>query len=149
MNKIKQTFFHLREDIYIATIYISPENFSYNVSGVETIYEQLLADVTKYSKFGHILVQVDFNAYTNTKPDFISFDDPTKTNFDNFYVSDQVMPRNNQDHKLVNNSGKNLLNLCRESGLRILNCRTVGDLQGSFTCITYNGCSVVDYMLAS
>lgn len=52
------------------------------------------------------------------------------------------MPRNNLE--LINNSGKILLNLCRESGLRILNGRTVGDLQGNFTCITYNGCSVVD-----
>jgi hypothetical protein len=45
--------------------------------------------------------------------------------------------------------GKHLLNLCKESGLRILNGRTIGDLQGKHTCITYNGCSVVDYMLVS
>ena len=134
----------MRKDIYIATIYITPDNSSYNVSGVEMIYEQLLADVTKYSKLGHIIVREDFNAYANTKPDFISFDDSTKTNFDNNYISDQIMPRNNLDHKLINNSGQILLNLCRESGLRILNGRTIGDLQCNFTCITYNGCSVVD-----
>ena len=41
------------------------------------------------------------------------------------------------------------MNLCQESGLRILNGRTIGDLSGKFTCITYNGCSVVDYILVS
>ena len=53
------------------------------------------------------------------------------------------------DHKLIKESGRLLLNLCQETGLRILNERTKGDLTGKYTCITYNGCSVVDYMLVS
>ena len=41
--------------------------------------------------------------------------------------------------------------MCKESSLRILNGRTLGDLPGKFTCFTYNGCSVVhvDYSIAS
>lgn len=147
--KLDKTFFNLSKDLFISTIYISPEKSSYNVSGIEDTYEQLLADVTKYSRIGHIMVQGDVNAYTNTKPDFISFDVSSKNNSDRYYISDQFIPRNNLDRKPVNNSGKNLLNLCKESGLKILNGRKIGDIQGNFTCITYNGCSVVDYMLAS
>lgn len=65
------------------------------------------------------------------------------------YQPDRIMSRNNLDHKHINNSGKYLLSLCKESGLRILNGRTTGDLTGQPTCITYNGCSLVDYCLVS
>ena len=53
------------------------------------------------------------------------------------------------DKKLPNKSGKLLLNLCKETSLRILNGRTIGDLHGKNTCITYNGNSLVDYTLIS
>lgn len=136
--------------MYIATVYISPENSSLNISGIEPIYNQLLADTVKYSSLGHIMLQGDFNAYTNTKPDYVTFDESKITNLeDSHYVDDKIMSRNNLDPKLINNSGKILLSLCQESGLRILNGRTIGDLNGKYTCITYNGCSVVDYMLVS
>ena len=61
------------------------------------------------------------------------------------------MPRKNLDHKRTNNSGKMLLEICKESSLRIINGRTTGDLYGKHTCIkfTYNGCSVVDYTIVS
>lgn len=96
------------------------------------------------------MLQGDFNAYTGTQPDFILNDYSKNIPLhDVHYVEDQFMPRNNKDPKLPNNSGKLLLNLCKESGLRILNGRKIGDPQGNFTCITYNGCSVVDYILVS
>ncbi|CAC5358441.1 unnamed protein product [Mytilus coruscus] len=62
---------------------------------------------------------------------------------------DNILPRNNLNRKRVNNSGKHLLNMCKESGLRILNGRTTCDLFGRPTCITYNGCSLVDYSIVS
>ena len=145
-----RTFFKLNKDIYVATIYISPEHSSSNVDGIKPIYEQLIADVVKFSNIGHVIVQGDFNTYTNTKQDFVSYDDSGRSNpEDDHYISDQNLPRNNLDPKLINNSGKHLLNLCKESVLRILNGRTIGDSQGKHTCITYNGCSVIDYMLVS
>ena len=67
---------------------------------------------------------------------------------DKNYFSDSPIPRNNVDKKPLNNSGKLLLNLCIEASLKILNGRTVGDLQGKYTCKIYNGCSLVDYTLA-
>ena len=45
--------------------------------------------------------------------------------------------------------GGELLDLCIESQLRILNGRSFGDSQGMFTSYKYNGNSVVDYMLVS
>ena len=148
--KLDHSFFKISRDIFIATIYISPENSKYYTDGIESVYERLLADTVKYSNLGHVMVQGDFNGYTNTKPDYITFDDNSNIDQeDDQYVADSISPRNNLDRKLINNSGRLLLNLCQESGLRILNGRTIGDLSGKFTCITYNGCSVVDYMLVS
>jgi hypothetical protein len=49
--------------LYVATIYISPEHSSSNVDGIEPIYEQLIADVVKFSSLGHVIVQGDFNAF--------------------------------------------------------------------------------------
>ena len=65
------------------------------------------------------------------------------------YFIDSCIPRNSLDRKHPNKSGKLLTDLCKETGLRILNGRTLGDLRGKYTCITYNGCSVVDYTLVS
>ena len=112
--KMDRTFFKLNKDIYVATIYISPEHSSSNVDGIEPIYEQLIADVVKFSSLGHVIVQGDFNAYANTKQDFVSYDDSGRSNpKDDHYISDQNLPRNNLDPKLINNSGKHLLNLCK------------------------------------
>ena len=145
--KMDRTFFKLNKDIYVATIYISIEHSSSNVDGIEPIHKQLIADVAKFITLGHVIVHGDFNAYTNTKQYFVSYDDSCRSiPEDDHYISDQNLPRNNLDPKLINNNGKHLPSLCKESGLRILNGRTIGDLQGKHTCITYNGCSVVDYM---
>ena len=96
------------------------------------------------------MIQGDFNAYTNTQHDFVLNDnsDHSVVN-DVHYLCDNVLPRNNLDHKRTNNSGKLMLNLCKEAGLRILNGRTVGDFFGKQTCVNYNGCSLVDYTVVS
>lgn len=136
--------------MYLASVYISPENTSGNVPGIGSVYSQLLQDIEIYSQQGDIVVQGDFNAYTSLEPDFILSDEsPFASHTDTHYISDLTLPRNNLDTKRLNNSGKSLLSLCRESGLRIVNGRTIGDLLGNFTSIHYNGCSVVDYTLVS
>jgi len=74
---------------------------------------------------------------TNTSPDFILHDESNHaTQNDTFYIHEN-MSRNNLDHKRVNNSGKYLLNMCKEARLRILNGRSTCDLFGNPTCITY------------
>ncbi|CAG2201377.1 unnamed protein product [Mytilus edulis] len=79
------------------------------------------------------MVQGDFNAHTNTSPDYVLFDESKQPYVvDNYYVEDSIMPRNNLDPKRINNSGRCLLDLCKETSLTILNGRTVGDLHGKF-----------------
>lgn len=49
----------------------------------------------------------------------------------------------------TNNSEKLLLNICRETVIRILSNRTTADLTGKHTCYTYNGYSLVVYTLTA
>ena len=120
------------------------------IPDIESVYSQLLQDIEIYSKSGDVILQGDFNAYTGTEPDFIQSDDsPFANDTDSHYVSDIKLPRNNLDSKRLNNSGKPLISLYRETSLRIVNGRMIGDLLGNFTSIHYNGCSVVDYTLVS
>ena len=58
------------------------------------------------------------------------------------------MERNSQD-KLVNKRGEDLLDLCKSLDLHIANGRKIGDPFGNYTCLKWNGNSVVDYLLTS
>ena len=91
----------------------------------------------------------DFNARSGTLPDYITNDSPTHLPLPPEYTSDEVWPRISEDKK-VNDYGKELIDLCISSRLRILNGRIGMDKeQGTFTCVTPRGSSVVDYSVAS
>ena len=52
------------------------------------------------------MIQGDFNGYTNTKPDYITFDISKNIDIeDSRYVADITSSRNNLDYELVNKSG--------------------------------------------
>ena len=60
------------------------------------MYNFLLEDIVKYSKIGDIVIQGDFNAYTNTLPDYVLHDESNHANDDDvYYKSDCILPRNN------------------------------------------------------
>ena len=59
-----------------------------------------------------------------------------------------VRKRNSQDSHACPR-GKDLLDLCIEANLNILNGKTFRDLFGKYTSFQYNGNSVVDYFIVS
>ena len=69
--KLDHSYFKLNRDIYLASVYISPEHTSGNVPDIDFVYSQLLQDIEIYSKEGDIVLKGDFNAYTNSEPDYI------------------------------------------------------------------------------
>ncbi|MCU7800906.1 MAG: reverse transcriptase family protein [gamma proteobacterium symbiont of Lucinoma myriamae] len=92
----------------------------------------------------------DFNSRTLKLPDFIINDDDKHTPVPDYYVSDEkelLHLRQNEDISSSNEYGKRLLDMCKELQLRILNGRTMGDLNGKLTCYKWNGSSTVDYGL--
>ena len=84
----------------------------------------------------------DFNARTGNESDTINPDKSDEL-FDINFTSPPPA-RNSRDTDL-DQRGKDLLDLCKSADLHIVNGRKTGDLFGDFTCIKYNGNSVVDY----
>ena len=137
----------MEEDIFVGALYISPKNSTYTTRQDESIYSILYDDIAKFSREGKIMLMGDFNSRTGRAEDYIINDkvdfmpDYTKL----FYQGDMHLPsRNNMDRE-VRNYGKQLLELCVTTGIRMLNGRTLGDLTGRYTCHHYNGSGVVDY----
>ena len=65
-------------------------------------------------------------------------------------LSDVPIPRSNTDTHATDVRGKKLLNLCRSTGLRIVNGRAIGDTAGNLTCYSHSGKpSTIDYVLVS
>lgn len=87
----------------------------------------------------------DLNSRIGSKADFIQFDRNIEAN--DVITVDTFLPRSTQDGS-TNRFGDSLLDLCKATNQRIVNGRWPGD-RGNFTCVTYNGASVVDYLLTS
>ncbi len=49
----------------------------------------------------------------------------------------------------VGDWGRELLDLCCDTGLLIFNGRTPSDELGEFICLANGGCSTIDYIVAS
>ena len=148
--KLDKQFFKLENDIYLANAYVCPQNSSYS-SKTDDIMELLERDIAHFSKLGKILLCGDFNARTNSACDYCvddNIDDLLDLPYD--YIQDVPLARNNADTSQVNQHGESLLNLCKSTGIRIINGRLIGDSTGFYTCLSPNGApSVIDYMLAS
>lgn len=147
--KLCGKFFNLEQDLYIAIAYVSPYRSSFTCQR-DNIFELLENDVNEYSKLGNCMICADFNAKTGCEPDFCSDDNIRYLDLPNDYVNDTSLNRNNMDLHKVDDHGKELLSLCKTSGLRILNGRTLGDILGYCTCYSPNGQpSTIDYILAT
>jgi hypothetical protein len=59
-----------------------------------------------------------------------------------------VAKRQNHDAS-VGSWGRELLDLCCDTRLLILNGRTPGDKLGEFTCLANGGCSTINYIVGS
>ena len=96
----------------------------------------------------NFLTTGDLIARVGTRPDFVEHEFLHKLDMlPNNYVEDTFLDRVSQD-KVANEHGNYLLNFCKASGLRIMNDRIGNDGGiGKFTCVTDNGCSVIDYVL--
>ena len=91
----------------------------------------------------------DLNARTGVLPDFNKYDAKAFVPLPTEYRSDFNWMRCNTD-RTVNSYGKELLNLCVSSNLRIVNGRIGEDKDvGASTCFTPRGSSLVDYFVAS
>ena len=121
----------------------------------DDIFELIENDITSLSNNGNQFIFCgDFNARTNTEPDFCTTNnaDTLNKHLDlPFLLSDDVpIPRCNLDTQNCNSRGQKLLQMCKCADLRILNGRFFGDTMGRFTCYSQTGMpSTIDYILSS
>ncbi len=131
--------------VYITAISSKHEN--------ESLFQNLVADITEVQTLGGIvLLGGDFNACTVTLPDTFDTSDlcellqaPELAETEQPNV---VATRQNRDAS-VGGWGRELLDLCYDAGLFILNGRTPNDESGEFTCLANGGRSTIDYIVGS
>ena len=146
--KLCARFFDTKTDVYLCCLYVSPQG-STHISSRDSIWGLLEEEITKFSQKGPVILIGDFNARTGSMPDYILHDSLECTQLPPDYIPDCPLARYSEDN-ILNGYGRELLNLCQGSKLRIVNGRVGLDKGiGKYTCFTKRGKSVVDYVLAS
>ena len=151
--KFEKKFFNLTKDLYQCFSYAPPLNSPYTQSLDYDVLETLENDISKYKNDGNIIVGGDFNGKTDRELDFVldSNDEHSPVMDIPSYVGDIPLKRQNYDKHSVDKQGENLLALCKNCSMRILNGRTKGDRFGKFTRYPMSmreSPSTLDYVLA-
>jgi len=145
--RLDKQFFGLQRNIILLNVYNSPENSSYKQSkgDPESTLDKLAEVLTRVPNDCDTILAGDFNSRIAELPDFL-----TSSTFDKT-VPDTTLeiPTRTSKDKGTNSNGKPFIELLTTRELTALNGRTIGDLTGEFTCLKYNGSSVVDYMAVS
>ena len=145
--KISKNATKTGQNMIVINVYDPPENSSVskkrqNADSVP-ILDQVIELIARQSD-ADILLVGDFNARTGN----LNFN-PRKENWeDGRQLNVEGKLRASMDPK-VNSRGKKLLSMLSECNLSILNGNILGDVFGDLTCLTYNGASVVDYVITS
>ena len=140
----------IQKDLYIGVCYIPPTNSDiWNKKNYHP-FDVLSNDIMKFQSSGYVIIGGDFNSRTGNMSDCLG-SSCTETACSYPPGSEQMlskgnMHRNNCD-KTVNVFGRNLLDMCKSTDMRIVNGRTLGDFYGNLTFYNIVGSSTVDYVL--
>ena len=138
--KIDSVFLQRNKDMFFCFCYIPPSNSIYHDVYDVNIFYEIENDIAHYATEGTVALFGDMNSRTSCEIEMIENDKLSKETTDLIssfieYDSefDMALPlRQSEDHD-KNGNGSKLLNLCRTSGLIILNGRTRSDAQGACT----------------
>ena len=152
--KISGVSLSISHDLYVCLCYVIPDDSSRQSMIDNNTFDRLLDFITSiHSKDEHfdILLCGDMNARTSTNPDYVIDDNLLHMSMlPDDYLVDTVLPRFSQDYGRTNNNGSLLLDLCKQTGLRIFNGRVGDDSdKGKCTFVGHNGTSLVDYFIGS
>ncbi len=151
---ISGTFFNLPCDLYLCNVYIPHEKSPFHEERGGTDPFSILAEESaQYGTKGAILYMGDFNSRVGIEQenyDHISNKSPYPILHQDFETegNTNILIRRNKD-KTVNNFGRNLITLCENLGMTILNGRTTGDYNGCFTFHGSNGSSTIHFAICS
>jgi hypothetical protein len=151
--QLLKDYFGLKKDVYLVYSYVLPENsarLAYQSVHTFDRIEAHIADIVNQNSDARFLLVGDLNARTSDRFDYIVDDMSEHVPLPDDYIVDvPVCSRASRD-TVINSNGTRLLELCKSTGLRIVNGRKGTDANiGHFTCITARGKSLVDYVVCS
>ena len=150
--KVKGDLFNFEKDVYCIFTYVPHENnVFYRLYDVD-IFQEIEEDVAHYSTHRYVMVMGDMNSRIGTLLDFIENDDIHNSIRDILeevleYDNDSIMPMRRTEDDFTNSFGRQLINLCKSTGLRVCNGRMSGDHNGKITFFNHLGSSLIDYAL--
>ncbi|CAG2236183.1 unnamed protein product [Mytilus edulis] len=152
---ISSQYTKLDDDVILGSVYIPPENTRYSSSDS---FREIENDILEYSsRYKYVCLAGDFNSRTSIDLDHVSnehndFDDilieSSIFEENSLHISDNLTcptTRENMD-KTKNNYGNLLLDLCRYTGVYIVNGRIGDNITGK---LTSKNAATVDYFLAT
>ena len=144
---LDKSYFGLKRNVMLCLCYIPPDNSSSQKGTGDDKFEIIADGIAQYGdKYDcDFLVCGDFNGRTDNLPDYVIHDETDFLPLPDDYIQDIDIDSHMRVNKdtTVNQQVK----MCQ---LRIANGRMCADAGcGDFTCVTYNGKSVVDYVVGS
>lgn len=147
--------FNLTDDLFLCLCYNVPIGSSRQglLDSVD-IFDRLSDQVVQINNLTdnkcNFIVCGDFNARTADFPDYVIDDSADHMHvLPEDYLTDLPLKRVSED-KGYNRYGSELLDFCKQTGLRILNGRVGADIDiGKYTYVGSTGKSLVDYVIAS
>ena len=145
----------LQNDLLLCLCYIVPENSSRlslaESSTFDRLTEFILQSAVKDGESMNFILCGDMNSRTSVIPDYVIDDYSVHMKIlPEEYCADSELPRFSQDVGRVNSNGHYLLDLCKQTGLRILNGRAgVDKCIGKNTFVGHQGSSLIDYVLCT
>ena len=158
---LRKSFFGIKNDIYLANIYIVPENSTHLRHDEFDILKHYMQKIPHDTG---VLLCGDYNARTGELPDFETHFSGSNGDLDNLLPSDEmethsvieymrnvdILTRCSMDKNSVNKHGSELIEFCRETGMFIFNGRLSHNRGiGRFTRDDTTGRSVVNYAIGS
>ena len=141
------------EDAYMFACYMPPERSPALAGKGAAVWAALREEVEGTLHLGHVFVIGDLNARTATYPDFPgTTSHPIREPFQSTGARPAQSQRRSRDSlERPNLWGRQLLDLCISTSMRIANGRVLGDEQGQITFVSQSGegSSLIDYVLAS
>jgi hypothetical protein len=131
-------------------VYVAPIDSKHES---ESVFQNLATNILEVQTLGGIiLLGRDFNARSTTLPDTIDTGDLCELLQVLELVETKkpsIVAKRLNRNASVGGWGHELLDLCYDARLLILNGRTLGDELGEFTCLANGGCNTVDYIVGS
>ena len=139
--------------LFIGGVYIPPLDSSSTVSSFQNnnAFNLVQEEISFFSQKGNVALCGDFNARTGQLTDYIDVPGSDNFNVISSLTSDKSeLPKYNRysDDIKSNKYGKELIELCKSSNMRIMNGYFQNDQNsGTFTCYTPRGKSLIDYLI--